>query len=380
MAELTNPSCRAVRIMESQASDPREAWNLTRVIDLLTTVPKSRDFQEEKCDDFDTDVHSIVRKRREIKLPKRLMEWVKSSFDSDPDTEVDIPFLLNSAMEAMCQHAYGERHCLRDLLEFLHSSVNVMLTIIAITESVPPQNLWKVCLYDCPLGDSGQYAVSSQIMTRCVKVVHLREVTEHDRGGIMVGPSVIFTTIDGETRNAAFDLVSPSYRCNEFVVLGYASEPMVVEIDKVSYASYTHVDLPTSTKTICPHFRLYDVYGSFDMGNCILELPVPLYKLLKNPNPRQNVLDSLHYAADMEILVQHRPDLEGLLAMVIKYIVTGTFFEFSSMHTLETMVRSRAPMRLKEVIKEGQYIRTSYTNRCHGRGYQWEKLYNMMFL
>jgi len=358
----------------SYVIDPRGPGKTTRVIDCLAQCPRSRDFQDVEDIEFDTEVKAIVRTVRKVQIHPKMMNHCREIIGKDlmARSDVYIPFLLNSAMERVLKHSFNT-HGLNDVIDLLYCEVNVMMAIMCMVHETDIKDIWRVVLRDMP---SRGGSVEISYTSRGGRTINLRAVSEMDRKGIIVGPSIGIVTEEGVHRNALIDLVSYSHGSEELIVIG-RDDRYTIDMDSAVYTTYTHVDSPVS-KTATPHYRLYNIWGQINMGDVILNYPVIFARMLRR-STSGNVLENLPYPGDLLHLFKLKPELEEFGCGLVRMINSGDTITYTSGSSLRNLVASRGSYRIKNVFDKELYMKTPYTDGNHGRGFQWNKIYDEMF-
>jgi len=370
----TQPPTTAETPKISFICDPRGSGKTTRVIDCLAHCPRSRDFQDIEDVSFDEEFKGTMRNVRKIQMHPKMAEHCVAMLGKDimrrPD--VHIPFLLQSAAERMLRHSF-DKFGLDDVRDLLYCEVNVMMAVLCMIHDTPIGNIWRVSLRDMPSRE-GSIEISYTAVN--ARLINLRAVSEMDRKGVLVGPSIGVTTDDGVCRDALIDLSSYSHNSEELIVIG-RDDRYDTYIGDLHYTTYSHVDSPIS-KTATPHYRLYNITGCINMGDVILNYPVIYARMLKRAYTN-NVLEMLPYPGDILHIISLRPELEEFSCGIIRMICHGDRIQYSSGNDLRSFIRSRGSYRIKHVFDNGLYMKTSYTELNHGKNYQWNKIYNEMF-
>jgi len=284
-----------------------------------------------------------------------------------------IPFLVSTALGRVLHHAY-EKYGLMDVRDLLYCEVNVMMAILCMIHETPIGDMWKVILRDMPSrGGSTEISYTS----RSGRMISLRAVSEMDRKGMLVGPSIGITTQEGVARDALIDLVSYSHGCEELIVIG-RDDRYTLDLGVATYTKYSHVDSPIS-KTATPHYRLYNIWGACNMGDVIINYPVIYARMLRRVPYGGNILEHLPYPSDILHLISMRPELMEFTCGIIWMICRGESINYTSGTSLRTIISSRGTFTIKNVFDNGLYQKTPYTDLNHGKGFQWIKIYNEMF-
>jgi len=369
------PVSSVSEITIGQVLDPRGSGKAFRVVDYMSELPYSRDYGDTVNEDFDKDVKSIIKFNTKLIIPDRLMLYVNSSIGSTLpyDYESQCKFLISSAMERICFHSFSIGGY-DDVLYTLHCDVNPFMALLCMADNIPAKDMWKIALRDMP---SRGGSIETFFHSTYGKSIQLRAVSEMDRKGISAGPAMAISTPEGVHRMAIIDMLSSVVDGEELIILGH-DERYELDIDGVIYAQYTHLDSPGS-KTATPHYRLYPIYGSIDIGGMILQLPALMYRLLKRRGPHKNVLEALPYPNDVARLLVLRQDLSQLIYYIIRAICNGRPLNFRSPSELRQKAESNLKIIHEEIFRNGLYIKTQYTDNNYGKGWAWKKLYSEMF-
>jgi len=369
---LNNPTIQVVSTKVRQAIDPRPTGYGNRVCDYIVKLMTSRFFKDDADESFDKEVRDMRPIVSHYVPTARMNEYIKNKAgDSKPDT---IRTLMTITIERMATDAF-ERHGLMDVLALYHCEMNPNNLVLAALEDIPTKDLWKVVLKDMPSrGGSEEFYLS----TRNGYEFTLRPVYEADRGDILVGPKYDIINGYGLKRTAVIDMVSFENGGQEWIVFGNDDRFDTI-IAGTHYAMYRHVDTPTS-KTACPHYRLYNMYGSVCVNTHVYYVPVILARLLRGVKRGHNLLEMLPHPEDMLYLTHHRTSLNRTVIALLCAAFSGELYHgVSGVEGLREMVDYYKEYRLSDVFSNGLYKAWAHTDAFHGKGHQWDKLYESMF-
>jgi len=351
-----------------------------RLHDLMVNLPNSRRYHGHDDFGFDQYISSIHKTPYTHEPTARYIHNIKNFVDEETLASVlsMLPGILNDKAEAICQHYY-EGHGQYGIACAINCMVNVSTMLTGI--------LFDSCLNEIVLSSFTSIPSFEHAATYSIRVdaednhLYLREVSDIDRGQIGVGPSVKMT-INDEIKDCYFDMMTSSRV--EYIVLGVYDGPCkgyshgtgILTPD--DYLSYKHPDTPMS-RTQVSHYRMYDPFDSIDIGHCTINLPVICYRLVRYGGSCRNVILQLPYASDVEYLIGVRPELEHLVCGLIYLINYGQSFDNSCFGKLVSSVNKWGSFSMESIISNGMYKKTKHTQKYHGYGNAWDKIYETMF-
>jgi len=370
---VNNQANQVIQKRVSYINDSRTTGYGNRVIDYAWKAANSRVFDETANDEYDHEIRTVMSAKSTYSPSTMMKSYLLEKIGDCSPAMISV--LMSSAIDRMVFDAY-RKFGIWDVFAMYMCEINPTNLLLAIADSIPDEDIWRVALKEMP---SRGGSIERSFLTSGSTEICIRPVFEADRGHLTVGPFILVHNGDKVLRTAVVDLVSFSNNHPEFIIFGNDIR-YTPNIGGVDFGYYRHTDSPTS-KTACPHYRLYNIWGNIIINSTVFDVPVILARLIRGQKRGHNLLEMLPYAEDLLYLIHHRPSIERTVVALICAAFSGKLMMgVYSVENLRSLVNDYKDYKMSSVFSGSHYKKWAYTDAFHGSGFQWDKLYDSMFV